>query len=782
MKILIVYVASNYKNKNLVEILNYDKLYLKKFNLLEIYSKIKKYEYLIYLNDNTNYDFNNLNHDIEKSIHILNKNKEIDQIMFYNLIYNDIDEKILQINNEYIKSQINILNSNEKNTENNQLNYSDYIDGKFNRLFLPSFINIKILLNYNDILINQSHYEFNFLKRKKINRIYLNNNKEYITYEENKIIENINDNLTIVTGYIELNEKKINKYETQQYEYLEKCINTLKIDINMVIYVSNEKIHSYVYEKRKEFNLLKKTKIIIIDECKFMYFFDNFDKIQENVKKNIINYSNAKKILSVASRYNYLKDAIYNNYFESEYFAWCDFSLAHAVDIPNKLIFNDDFNGKIKAAWIGKLINSKTFKYNHKVLAGGFFIGNIDAMTELIKEHHNYFEKLLKYGFTINDDKLLFLIFESNPYLFKTYFSVYYEILNKINTIEISNKINNDDINSIEINNNININDLYDGKTWIHGKTKENINFTIFIITISSSQLEHSLNSINNMDLNIPFIVNCIKDISPTNKAYNEMRLRCKTKYFIQNDEDMELYSNCLEIITDTINKYHNEKIFLHTFKLIDDKLGLGDPPIIDCLKVYNQEIMKKYPTVNNGNNEISSVDSTWHKSVHADGFISNETNIIIGCHGKHRTNFDLLLRYCKIIKSLINPNIKTNSSHICKFLRPLFKENNINQYVRQIIYLFSKIKTIDYGVLKNIINKLNMNVDNNKLIMYKITSRVEIKHFCKTDLIPCEKNIFKIIDQECLMALLAIGSVSTNSYEYSYDKYPYDIYRYFTE
>lgn len=336
--------------------------------------------------------------------------------------------------------------------------------------------------------------------------------------------------------------------------------------------------------------------------------------------------------------------------------------------------------------------------------------------------------------------------------------------------------------NDIEINNNININDLYDGKTWIHGETKENIDFTIFIVTISSIQLEYSLNSINNMNTNIPFFVNCIKNIAPTNKAYNEMRLRCKTPYFIQNDEDMELYPNCLEIIINTIKKANNEKIFLHTFKLIDDKLGLGNPPIIDCLKVYNQSIMKNFPTLNNGETEVASVDSSWHKPISAHGYTTNETRKIIGYHGKHRTNFDLLLRYCKIIKSLIDPNIKTNSSHICKFLRPLFKENDINQYIKQIIYLFSKIKTINYELLKNIINKLNMYVDDAKLIMYQITTRVEIKHFCKSNLIPCDKNIFLKIDSDCLMALLAIGCVATSSYEYSYDKYPYDIYKYFTK
>ena len=336
--------------------------------------------------------------------------------------------------------------------------------------------------------------------------------------------------------------------------------------------------------------------------------------------------------------------------------------------------------------------------------------------------------------------------------------------------------------NELEINNNIGIEELYDGKTWIHGTSKNNIYFTVFLITISTEQLKYSLEAINNFNLDIPFVVNCIKNISPTNKAYNEMRLRCKTKYFIQNDEDMELYSDCLKIISTTINKHDNEKIFLHSFKLIDDKLGLGKPPIIDCLKVYNQEIMKNYPTLNNGNDPTSSVDSMWHKSVMNDGFLFNGTSTIIGYHGKHRSNFDILLRYCKIIKSLINPNIKTNTSHICKFLRPLFKDDDINNSIKKIMYLFSLIKNVDYKIFKNIIKKLNVSVPKDRLISYEIFNRVSIENITNDNLIFCNKDSLKNINEDSLMAIIAIGCVCTNSYEYSYDKYPYDIYDYFTK
>ena len=79
---------------------------------------------------------------------------------------------------------------------------------------------------------------------------------------------------------------------------------------------------------------------------------------------------------------------------------------------------------------------------------------------------------------------------------------------------------------------------------------------------------------------------------------------------------------------------------------------------------------MKKYPTYNNGNEDVASVDSMWHKPITNDGFSVNHTNIIAGYHGNHRTNFDLLLRYCKILKSIIDPRIKTTSVIFANLLK----------------------------------------------------------------------------------------------------------------
>lgn len=436
---LIIYISLEWINKKYIED-NFEhikKIYLEKFDLDVLKKTLSEFEYMIYLNDDTNYSYDNLSNDVSNGLNVLVNDCQIHQLLFNDYICVDIDDKIINYDKNYIENEITIFSDEYMNSKNcsiksnltkSNINYIDYVKSNFPRLFIPSIIKTSIFVNYYDKLINEPHYELNFLKKVNLKKFTLRVEPNII-FNEIKLIENINDDLTIVTGFIKLDEKKIQKYERQKYEYLETCDPTLKLNINMVIYVSSE-LENHVYEKRKEFGLIDKTKIIVVELNKHMYFYNKLDIVANNVKKNHHNYSSAKKILTVMSRYNYLKDTIEKNYFDSKYFAWLDFGASHIVNIPDNIIFNDNFDNKIKIGWISRFDKSQ-FVYNHKVLSGGFFIGKSDAIKELIKLHNKYFEIVMNYGFTINDDKLLFFIFENNPFMFKTYFTDYKSILTK---------------------------------------------------------------------------------------------------------------------------------------------------------------------------------------------------------------------------------------------------------------------------------------------------------------------------------------------------------------
>ena len=78
--------------------------------------------------------------------------------------------------------------------------------------------------------------------------------------------------------------------------------------------------------------------------------------------------------MSVNSRYNY---------FNTNFFAWINFSASHIVNIPINLKFCYDNKYQIRIAWISR-INNKSFVYNHKVLGGGFFMGYYKTMMAFI--------------------------------------------------------------------------------------------------------------------------------------------------------------------------------------------------------------------------------------------------------------------------------------------------------------------------------------------------------------------------------------------------------------
>jgi len=320
---------------------------------------------------------------------------------------------------------------------------------------------------------------------------------------------------------------------------------------------------------------------------------------------------------------------------------------------------------------------------------------------------------------------------------------------------------------------------MHDGKEWIHGNPGD-IKITIFLVTIQSHQLEFSLESINKLIPTFPVLVNVIMNVAPTNRAYNQMRERCKTPYFIQLDEDMELREDAIQICMSQIEKFsNNQKIFLHTFKLIDADLGIGNPPIIDCLKLYNNDIMKKYPTYNNGETAVSSVDYLWHNPILNDGYEINSTSIIIGTHGSHRTNYELFLRYCKITKSLLDPDIKTNSGHICKLLAPLHSDDTpISELFWIIQDEFQKFASDLSEKLTPIISILNSFIKSGTLSMYNIQNRQNIGLINPNNrqILWAEISVKKVL---CIVAILCVIS---NNYEYSFDKYPVKIYEYFME
>jgi hypothetical protein len=336
----------------------------------------------------------------------------------------------------------------------------------------------------------------------------------------------------------------------------------------------------------------------------------------------------------------------------------------------------------------------------------------------------------------------------------------------------------------ISIDNNVKIEDLYNGKTWIHGLNKENIVITIFIITISGSQLKYCLNSINNLDTNISVLVNVIMNISPTSKAYNTMIQRCTTDFFIQLDEDMELFANSIEIISSNL-KNIKSSCYLHYYYLIDEYLGISNPPVIIGLKIYNFLIMKNYH-IKNFDTIVSSVDQMWHRQINEDGYVSKKFSFPIGYHARKRSSFDILLRYCKITKSMLDPRLKSSSGDKLKILRSINSLNNFNNIYKSIVCHFVSLKysldtfkknnekLLEYLKVIPIKNLFMYNIPKNFVSIDKINNYdFSDASFSELFKIPLGENMCNVKN---IYAICGIVNSLFENYQYSYEHYPYSI------
>ena len=405
---------------------NIDIIYIKPepyYDFRKIKDKIQQYDFIIFLDDTIDYDEQNIIKSIEYMI-----DQNLDQLILNNfhqisleIMEYDYYKKIIKSNR--IFKNLTKEDVKQKNQTNNYQPFRHTLQSSIIRIknfILPDFFlrrNPHIEnLYWTNLMINGFNIEY--IKQSFIPKI--------IKYEQSE------NNLTIVTGFLDIKIKRPAKSNTpnQTYDYIEKSRGTLQIPQYMVIYCSEGLIED-ISKIREEYGLLDKTKIIKITLEDNLYMADKLDKIRENVAKNNPPYDIPEYILAVNSRYGYLQNAIENNYFNTEYFAWVDFSASHIVNIPPNKIIPNPSHEKVRIGWIARYSNNE-FVYNHHCLGGGIFSGHKEIMMELIKLHHKEFVKLMEMGYNINDDKLLFIIMEQNPYLFDIYYSDYKSLFVKL--------------------------------------------------------------------------------------------------------------------------------------------------------------------------------------------------------------------------------------------------------------------------------------------------------------------------------------------------------------
>jgi len=124
---------------------------------------------------------------------------------------------------------------------------------------------------------------------------------------------------------------------------------------------------------------------------------------------------------------------------------------------------------------------------------------------------------------------------------------------------------------------------------------------TVFIIASDEPEYPQCLRALEVQDCS--FELETIRNVAPMDVAFQRMLDTCKTRYYIQVDADMILYS-------DSIRKMHQEMAILGQdiamlcFPLHDVHLG----HLLTGVKIYRHEIMKRYPYVGSYSCEVDQL------------------------------------------------------------------------------------------------------------------------------------------------------------------------------
>lgn len=254
--------------------------------------------------------------------------------------------------------------------------------------------------------------------------------------------------MTLVTAFYNLSEIEKRPYDKTKKNYLKWSEEILKLNINIVFFVQNNEIYSYIWNKRKEYKLISKT-LIINKKFSSLQWFNCIEdlkiyKLNNKIKNSSIRDSVNYMVL-IWNKINFVEEIIKLNPFDSDYFGWIDFGLCREKRIfenmdLNKIIGISDKIKILEIKWILDEEIKDYYEYTRYLryrVAGGLWIGNKKNNIELIKLFKKYLYEFLSKEIVTTQEPIFDIIYKKHNNLFNPYYGHYDEILKNFNKITI---------------------------------------------------------------------------------------------------------------------------------------------------------------------------------------------------------------------------------------------------------------------------------------------------------------------------------------------------------
>lgn len=304
----------------------------------------------------------------------------------------------------------------------------------------------------------------------------------------------VNSQITWVTSFYDLAKIESNYNRRSKEEYLCYGDYILKMDINLYIFVAPEDV-KYFIQKRKEYQLEHKT-IVIGQDFKHLPYYKYKNIMTAAWSKNTPVFPHKLSVyysMLMWCKTEFIGRTMVDNIFNSQYFGWIDFGLAHFTGtsfVPN---LNVDYTDKIKMMQINyfspKTIDFNKYGKRHYCLildhiAGTLFSGRADYIEQYILLFTNKVLTALNDNYVPTDEPLIPLIIMEHPELFNLYYGDFKNLLS--NYSETQFEKSNHDFGKDKIFNLLNTSKAEDNHEKVFSAAKQLLSFNKFdILTVN---------------------------------------------------------------------------------------------------------------------------------------------------------------------------------------------------------------------------------------------------------------------------------------------------------
>jgi hypothetical protein len=173
---------------------------------------------------------------------------------------------------------------------------------------------------------------------------------------------------------------------------------------------------------------------------------------------------------------------------------------------------------------------------------------------------------------------------------------------------------------------------------------------TVFVLTVGAPSFPECLGRLQAQDCR--FTLDVIENVAPMSRALQCMLDRCRTRYFVQVDEDMLLYPHAIRTLHARITASPAEVAIL-TCHLLDRHAAR----VLYGLKIYRHEIVRAYPYA-----DVQSCEYDQIRRFTADGFVDlrlpledhlQPSELTLGEHGFAWTPRSVFERYLTLERKI---------------------------------------------------------------------------------------------------------------------------------